>query len=179
MSTGSAPLRRPQPAECPSYYHRYIERVPEGDIVRTLAAQVEDSLRLIRAVPSEREGFRPAEDKWSIREVVGHVIDTERVMVYRALSFARADPAPLPSMEQDDWAGASNAAVRSLAELADELEAVRKATVVFFAGLDRSAADRTGTASGLEFAVRAFPWIIAGHELHHRGILREKYRVGV
>lgn len=178
MSTGPAPLHRPQPDECPSYYHRYIERVPDGNIVRTLASQVEDSLRLLRAVPTEREGFRPSEDKWSVREVVGHVVDTERVMVYRALSIARGDPAPLPSMEQDDWAGASNAAVRRLSDLADELEAVRRATVLFFAGVDGTAADRAGTASGFGFTVRAFPWIIAGHELHHRAILREKYFVG-
>lgn len=173
-----APFRRPRPEEYPSDYLRYVERVPEGDIVRTLATQVEDSLRLLRGVLSGREVFRPAEDKWSIREVVGHVIDTERVFVYRALSIARADPAALPSMEQDDWARAANAAVRPLADLTDELEAVRKATVLFFAGLDGAAADRRGVANGLGFTVRAFPWIIAGHELHHRTLLREKYGVG-
>ncbi len=178
MSPAPSSLHRPDPQECPSYYGPYVDRVPDGDIAQTLATQIDDTIRPLRAVPFERERFRPREDAWSIREVVGHVIDTERVMVFRALSMARGDPAPLPSMEQDAWARLSNAGDRPLTDLVDELDAVRRATVLFFAGLDAPGSSRSGTATGFDFTVRSFPWIIAGHELHHRALLLETYGVG-
>lgn len=179
MIRGPASLSRPATGECPEYYLRYIERVPAGDVVRTLATQAEETERVLRAVPREREEFRPAPEAWALREVVGHLIDTERVFGYRALSFARSDASPLPSMDQEAWARGSNAAERPLVDLVDELAVVRRATVLLFAGLDEDAADRKGIASGVEFTVRCIPWIIAGHELHHVALLREKYGVGV
>ncbi len=178
MSTGPSPLRRPAPDEYVPYYQRYIDRVPEGDVVATLATQIDETLRLLGSVAREREAFRPTEDAWSIREVVGHLVDTERVLAYRALSMARGDPAALPSMDQETWAAVGNAGDRPLSDLVDELRTVRHATVALFAGLDPVAAGRQGTAGGNGFTVRSFAWIIAGHELHHRALLREKYGVG-
>lgn len=168
-------IRRPEPDEHAEYYGRYIQQVPDGDLVRTLAEQVEETAALLAGVPAEAETFAYAPGKWSFREVVGHVIDVERLFAFRCLHAARGDPAPLPGMEQEDWARVSNAASRPLERLVDELRAVRGATVTLVEGLDDVALDRRGVASGVRFTVRAFPWIIAGHELHHQRIVREVY----
>lgn len=168
-------LPKPLPSEYLDYYARYIERVPDGDIVATLEAQIRDSLALLGSIAPEREHHRYAPDRWSVREVVGHIVDVERVMGQRALAMARGDEADHPGMEQDAWAAASNADERPLGDLAEEWEAVRRANVLLFRGLDAEMGARRGRASGFDFTVRSFPWIIAGHELHHRGILKERY----
>lgn len=170
-------LPRPQAGEHAEYYSRYVELVPEGDIVDILAMQLGETLALLQSVPTERETFRYAPDKWSIREVVGHLIDTERVMAYRALHMARAAHADIAGMDQDEWVARSNAGKRRLDDLSAEWGAVRRANIHFFATLGPEAGSRVGAASGLEFTVRCFPWIIAGHELWHRRKLVEDYGV--
>lgn len=170
-----AMIARPEPSEYAPYYGRYVDLVPAGDIREQLAAEHERSLALLGGLPAERETFRYAPGKWSLREVVGHVIDAERVFGYRALHFARRDPAPLPSMEQEDWGAASNAAERPLTALLAEWTAVRAVTVAFFRGLAPEAWTRRGTASGNTFTVAALAHIILGHELHHRRGLEERY----
>jgi hypothetical protein len=170
-------LPRPQPEEHAEYYSRYIDLVPDADIVETLSQQLGETLALLQAVPEERETFRYAPDKWTIREVVGHLVDTERVMAYRALHMARANDANIPGMDQDQWVEHSNASRRPLHDLASEWGAVRRANVQFFATIGPDAGMRTGIASGFEFTVRSFPWIIAGHELWHRQRLIEDYGV--
>jgi hypothetical protein len=172
-------LTRPQPGEHDPFYGRYIELVPDGDIVETLATQLGETLALLQGVPPDRETFRYAPDKWSIREVVGHLVDVERGMAYRALNIARADGVDLPGMDPDEWAGHSNAGDRQLDDLAAEWGALRRAHVHFFSTLGAEAAARTGKASGREFTVRCFPWIIAGHELWHRGLLEKDYGVSL
>ena len=137
--------------------------------------QVEETLSLLAGIPPEQADHRYAPEKWSIKEVVGHVIDTERTFAYRALCFARKDPAQLPSFEQDQYAEFSNAADRPLPDLADELRVVRKSHVVLFKSFDEASWTRKGVASGFEFSVRALPYIIAGHEIHHRQVLEERY----
>lgn len=168
----------PDLSEHADYYGRYIAKVPEGDIVVTLRDQLEDTLALLTDLPAERETYRYAEDKWSLREVVGHLVDTERVFAFRALSMARSDDVDLPPMEQDEWAARSNAHLRPLDDLTKEWIAVRRSTVHLFAGFDESVAMRAGRASGYDFTVRSFPWIIAGHELWHRERIREDYLGG-
>jgi hypothetical protein len=173
----TSPLPRPEPTEYAEYYGRYIGLVPDDDIVETLATQFGETLALLQAVPPERETFRYAEGKWSIREVVGHLLDVERVMAYRALHMARTDDADIPGMDQDVWAAHSNAGGRPLDDLAAEWGMMRRANVHFFAGLGADAGERTGVASGFRFSVRSFPWIIAGHELWHRQRLGSDYGV--
>jgi len=174
----SARTRRPRPGEYPDYQGAYIDLVPEGDILETLERQRRETAAELRSVPPELEEHRYAEGRWSVREVVGHVADAERLFSFRALHVARRDPAPLPGMDQDVWARASAAGERPLAELVDELEAVRRSTVFLFHGLDEAALARTGVANERPLLVAAVPWLIAGHELHHLRILRERYLGG-
>ena len=139
-----------------------------------------DDLRLdgpetLRAVPENQETYRYQDDRWSIREVIGHLVDTERLFSYRALSMARADPAELPGIDQDQWAVASNANERTLASLLEDFASVRASSVALFESFTGDIWDRRGKASGCEFTVRAFPYILAGHEIHHRRVLEELY----
>jgi uncharacterized damage-inducible protein DinB len=169
--------RRPAGDECSDYHRPYAAAPPDGDIVETLAAEGRSLAARLRSVPAAREPFRYAPGKWSIREVVGHIVDTERVFAYRAAAFGRGDPAPLPNMDQDAWALASNAADRPLRDLVEEFEAVRASTVALFRGLPAAAWDRRGSASGREVTVRALAWITAGHAMHHDGVLVREYGV--
>ncbi len=168
-------VERPDAAEHEAYYSTYIDQVPEGDVLEMLSTQIETTLELLESVSPELEEHRYAPAKWSVREVVGHVIDAERVFAHRAFTFARADEAPLLGMDQNDYAGASNAADRPLADLSAELAAVRGATLALFRGLPAEAWTRSGVASGFPFSVRCFPFIIVGHEIHHRKGLVENY----
>jgi len=166
---------RPSDAEYAPYYGRYITRVPEGDLVRTLESQLAETLALLRGIPEARGGHRYAEGKWSLKEVVGHLIDSERIFAYRALRIGRGDATPLPGFEQDDYVRGAAFDRIPLADLAAELEAVRRATIYLLRGMDDAALARRGTASGFEVTVRALAFIIAGHERHHVGIIRERY----
>jgi len=171
----SAELSRPGPDEHAPYFSRYIDLVPDGDIVDTLMVQLGETLRLLQDVTPARETFRYAEGKWSIREVVGHLMDTERVFAFRALAIARSDGVDLPSMDQEEWAARSNAHERELDDLASEWGAIRRATVHMFSTLGAGDAVRRGRASGNEVTVRALAWMIAGHELWHRERLAQDY----
>ena len=173
MSKGVATQQAP--TEYAPYYGKYIALVPEGDIVATLGQQIDTTLELLRGLSEAQGDVRYAPDKWSVNEVVGHMIDTERVFAGRALVFARNDPAQMPSMEQDDYIRNSNFDAYPLLELADELEAVRQSTVFLFKHMDELAWARRGVANNSEVSVRALAYIIAGHELHHRGVLESRY----
>jgi uncharacterized damage-inducible protein DinB len=168
-------VARPDSGEYAPYYERYVGKVPDGDVVRHMEAQIRDTATFIRALPESRGGYRYAEGKWSIREVVGHLCDTERVFVYRAMRFARADETPLPGFDENEFVARSRFDNRTLASLTHEFEAVRGATVAFFEGLDADEWVRRGTANNLPMSVRALAWVVAGHELHHRGLLQTRY----
>ena len=167
-------LARPRPDECAEYYHRYIAAAEEP-LLETLERESEDWGCLLGSVPPEREGYRYAPGKWSVREVVAHVIDAERMFTMRALAFARGDQAHFPSFDQDEYAAASRADSRSLASLAGELEAVRRSTVLLLGSFEDEGWGRRGVASGNEFTVRSLAWIIAGHSLHHRRVVADRY----
>ena len=171
------PFGRPGADEYHEYYGRYIGQVPGGDVLELLERQMSETAALLLAVPAARETHRYAADKWTIREVVGHVLDSERVFGLRALHIARGDPAALPSFDQEEWARASNAGRRPLTDLTNELVAVRRSHVLLFRGMAPEAATRRGVASGREFTVRSLAWIIAGHERHHVRTLIERYGV--
>ena len=166
---------RPADGEFAEYYGRYVGLVPDGDIAGTLARQFDVTRSLLDPVPPDREEYRYAEGKWSVREVVGHLVDTERVFALRALWVARAADGEQPGMEQDDWAATANAAARPLPDLVEEWAALRRSNVLMFRGFAAPAWLRRGRASGVEFTARALAWIVAGHELHHRAGLRRDY----
>ncbi len=173
MST--AATARPEKSEYPTDCEGYVSRVPDGDIVGTLGKQLEETLALIKGIPEARGDFRYAEGKWSIKELIGHVIDSERVFAYRALRFGRGDATPLSGFEQDDFVRGADFNKRSLSDLADEYEHVRRATISLFASLDESAWDRRGAANNNEVSVRGLAFITAGHERHHVEMLRTRY----
>jgi DinB family protein len=167
--------KRPDSSEYPPYTEGYISQVPDGDIVTTLGKQLEETLALINSIPEARGGWRYAEGKWSVKELIGHVIDSERIFAYRALRFARGDATPLSGFEQDDYVRGGAFDKLSLSDLANEYGHVRRATISLFANLDGEAWTRRGSANNNEASVRALAFIIAGHERHHVEILRTRY----
>ena len=171
-------FERPGPGEHAEYYSRYVDLVPEGNILDTLLRQLGETLVLLQEVPPERETYRYAPAKWSIREVVGHMIDTERVFAYRALAIARSDSADLPTMDQDEWVRRSGADDRTLEDLSSEWASLRRSNLDLLASLGVEAGLSRGRASGFEITVRSIPWIMAGHELWHRERLRVDYLGG-
>lgn len=168
---------RPEPGEHAPYYGTYIAKVPSGDVVATLERQFSETIALLRNVSEEGGGRRYAEGKWSVREVIGHLIDAERVFAYRAMRFARNDDTPLPSFDENAFVTNARFDARTVASLRDEWEAVRRATVCFFRELAHDEWDRSGTASNARMSVRALAWVIAGHEMHHLALLRSRYGI--
>jgi uncharacterized damage-inducible protein DinB len=175
----AASAARPAPTEYDSYYQRYIRLVPEQDVLVSLDQQLADTMILLRSLSEQHGAFRYAAGKWSVKEVLGHMIDTERIMSYRALRIARNDRTPIEGFEQDEYVKYGNFDSRSVANLGREFEQVRRATISLFRSLDAEAWLRRGIASKLEISVRALAYIIAGHELHHRALLKEKYGLGI
>jgi len=175
MSTTATTSTRPQPGECAPYYDRYISLVKDSDILNAFDEQRRQTILLLSG-RSEADGdLRYAPDKWSLKEVLGHLNDTERIMSYRALRVARNDATPIEGYEQDDYVRNGPFARRPLADLIEDYIAVRRATLSLFRNLDEPAWTRRGVANKNEVTVRALAYIIAGHELHHRRILEEKY----
>ncbi len=169
---------RPMSDEYAQFYARYVDRVPEPEIASVLRAQIDEIRALARAVPNERETFRYAPEKWTVREVLGHVNDADRVFGYRFLRIRRADPTPLEGFDENAFAAASDAASRPLAQIAEEFAAVRTALLPLLDGLTSADWRRMGTASGWPVSLAAVAWIAAGHVRHHQAVLRELYGVG-
>ena len=170
----------PPPAtdEFNEYYLDYVALVPAGDLVALLRAQGDEVRRLVAEAGESRGGYRYATGKWSIREVIGHMSDAERIFTYRALRIARNDTTPLAAFDENAYADTAGHDTHTLAELADEWSTVRNASVALFASLDDTALARRGTASGHALSVRAAGFITYGHTAHHLRILRERYLGG-
>ena len=166
---------RPETSEFAEYYVRYVELVPEGDITRILQTQRNDALTQFRSISEDRSQHRYAPGKWTIREVLGHINDCERLFAFRAMWFARGLEGALPSFDQDLAVGAAASNARTWKSHMDEFQGLRDSTIALFAGLSDDAWSRRGTASGYEFTVRALAWITAGHLAHHLRILQERY----
>jgi hypothetical protein len=169
------PINKPQADEFAANFAGYIELVPDGDVLSTLATQIHETLTTLRAVSDAGSLKRYESDKWSVREVVGHIIDSERIFAYRALRFARNDQTPLPGFEQDDYIGPGQFDARLWSGLISEFEVVRQSNLAMFRGFPQEAWSRQGIASGNPISVRALAYAIAGHERHHMKILRERY----
>lgn len=169
------PTERPKPGEYNAYYDRYISLIPGSNIVATLAAELPKTVALLSAHGEQDAELRYAPDKWTVKEVLGHMNDTERIMTYRAMRFARNDRTPIPGFEQDDYIRNGPYGDLRLADLIEEFKTVRAATLTFFRNLRASDWTRRGIANQNEISVRALAYVIGGHELHHRHILEEKY----
>jgi uncharacterized damage-inducible protein DinB len=166
---------RPQASEYAPFYEQYIAMVPDGEIEGTLEAQLRETKLLLGSLSEKGAEFRYAEGKWSIKEVLGHISDSERIFAYRMLRIARGDQTPLAGFEQDDYVNAGNFSARQLAELLEEFTAVRRASILLLQSFDAAAWLRRGVANQKEVSVRALAYILAGHERHHRQILQERY----
>ncbi|MGD0990002.1 MAG: DinB family protein [Candidatus Sulfotelmatobacter sp.] len=171
-------IARPQPDEYVAYYGKYIALVQGQDVLGELDRQRRDTMKLLCGKDEAEGEFRYSPEKWSAKEVVGHVCDTERVFAYRALRISRADATPMEGFEQDDYVRNGPFARVPLAEIIEDYIAVRRATITLLRNLDEAAWARRGVANKNEVTVRAIAYIIAGHELHHRQILQEKYFAG-
>jgi hypothetical protein len=168
-------MKRPSRDEYADYYHLYVGRIPDGDILERLEAQCGEMESLAAAMSPEKVDYRYEEGKWSIKEVLGHVNDVDRLFSYRMLAFARGDATPIPGMEQDDWVAQANFGARTVADLVEEFVVVRRGFILLCRSLDDEAWMRRGTASGVAFTARAIPWILAGHVQHHFEVIRDRY----
>ena len=168
-------IPRPAADEHHPYYAKYIGLVPGDDAWPVLASQLEDSLASLAPLDEARALHRYAPGKWSVKEVVGHLTDCERVLAYRALRFARADRTPLPGFDENAYVPAGRFDRLPLAGLLDDWRAVRSASISLFRALDGESLGRAGLANDSPITPRALAWILCGHELHHRGLLRERY----
>ncbi len=175
MTTNPSTLERPKPGEYDPYFDRYISLIPGNDILGTLEKQLPKTVALLSERSEEDGSLRYASDKWTVKESLGHVIDTERIMAYRALRIARNDRTPLAGFEQDDYVRDGPFADLRLSDLIEELKTVRASTLALFRHLRTGDWTRRGVSNQREITVRALAYIIAGHELHHRNIFEERY----
>jgi DinB superfamily len=165
----------PQRTEAAEYYHRYIDRIANPDVTAEFTRQLDETTAFLNQISEEKSLYQYAPDKWSIRQMWGHVNDTERVFVFRALWFARGLETPLPGFDQDVVVAGARADEREWSRHVEEFRNVRLATISFFRNLPAEAWKRTGTASGFSFTVHALAYIAAGHVDHHLAVLRERY----
>src|SRR5215207_7423989 len=168
---------RPETTEYAPFYHGYIQSVPEGDVVELLRTGGRELLDAIGRIPEERGGHRYGPDKWTIREVAGHLIDAERIFTYRALRIARRDQTLLPGFDENEYVRTAGSDQRALADLTRELAAVRESTVLLFESFPDEVWARMGNANGKPMSVRALAYVVAGHPMHHLRLLRERYGV--
>jgi uncharacterized damage-inducible protein DinB len=175
VTSATLTIARPEPGEYAPYYDRYISLVAGSDILATLDAQRRQTMTLLCGRDEDDGDFRYAPDKWTAKQVLGHLCDSERIFAYRALRIARGDQTPMEGFEQDDYVRNGPFAQLPLSEIIEDYIAVRRATLTLLRNLDEPAWTRRGVANKNEVTVRALAYIIAGHELHHRRILEEKY----
>lgn len=171
-------MDRPDWHEYPPFFRRYLAAVPDGDVLGLLESQLGETLDLLAPVDARRAEHRYAPGKWSVKETVAHLADTERILSTRALRFARGDAADLPGFDQDAYVAGLDLADRPLASLAADLVAVRTATLSLLRSLPAAAHTRSGTVDGELLSVRAVAFVIAGHERHHQMLFRERYLLG-
>lgn len=174
-----AVIPKPSAGEFLPYYAQYIDLVPESDLGRVLQQQLDATRAIFGTVSDAKAGYRYAEGKWSVREVLGHLTDAERIFTYRLLCVARKDTTPLPGFDEQAYVPASEADRRTLANVLGEFVAVRGATITLVESLTPEAWARRGNANGHEISARALAYIVAGHERHHLETLRTRYGVGL
>jgi hypothetical protein len=167
-------MARPSPAEYAPYYESYVSQVAETEILPALAIQRKELVPFIEGIPEAAAGIPHPPYTWTIKQVIGHLIDSERVFAYRALRFGRGDETPLPGFDEQFFARTSPAGWMSLASLAEEFESVRKSNECLFGSFSEEAWSRGGEANGVNVSVRALAYILVGHVRHHAGIVRKR-----
>jgi hypothetical protein len=170
-------MTRPDLTTLPDFHKRYVDHVKDLDVIDALKNANEQMLQLVRSIPEERGLFKYAPEKWTIKESLCHILDTERILAYRAMRFARNDKTPLPGFEENDYAPEANANNRNLIRIADEMERLRLTTIDLFEDFTPQMLSRKGLANNLELSVLNLGYIIAGHESHHLKILKERYLI--
>jgi hypothetical protein len=165
----------PQRDEAAPYYFRYIDLINDGDILQVLRSQMEEALSLFSGISEEKSLHRYQPEKWSLRQLLSHINDAERVFSYRALTFARGDAGPLPGFDQEPWVSAANAEAHSWASHVEDFQAVRLSTVTMLRNFPAEAWAKRGVASDSSISVRALAFIMAGHVAHHLAVMKEKY----
>ena len=170
-------FRRPGKNEFAGFYTNYIQSVPEGDLIEIMRDNMEKSLELLWSISEEKSQFRYAENKWSVRELLGHVIDAERVFSYRALRISRNDQTNLSGFDENVYIGNSNYHNRNMSSIISEYEHLRKSNIIMFSGLNEDMWEFLGSANNANVSVRALGCILIGHENHHIKILKERYLV--
>ena len=168
-------IERPIPEDMPAYYQRYVNTVKESELMESLENSLRNSLSLFASIGKEKENHRYAADKWTVKEVVCHIADCERIFAYRALRFSRKDATPLSGFNENDYTPNVNAVGRSFKQIVDEYTAVRHASLELFKYQTPDMLNFRGTANNSPITSRSIGWIIAGHNTHHCNILRERY----
>jgi uncharacterized damage-inducible protein DinB len=167
--------KMPSAYEYADYYASYVKLVPQGDIIRILRDQMKETVALLSTLSEPQSEYRYAAGKWSIKEVIGHITDTERIMSYRLLSIARGEKASLPGYDENEYVAKADFDNQSLKDLMDHFACVRQSTIHLIKSLSDESLSRRGTANNSEVTARALITIMAGHELHHRKIIQERY----
>jgi uncharacterized damage-inducible protein DinB len=171
-------MKKPEPGTYPAYYQTYIDKVQGDDTIALMEKGLEETTGLIQSIAPDKEDHRYAEGKWSVKEVIGHIVDTERVFSYRAMCIARGEQGSLPGFEQDDYVAKGKFDKRSLSNLLEEYTGLRRSNIALFKSFDEEQASRMGTANKNPIQVRAIIAIIVGHEQHHMQVLKERYFSG-
>jgi hypothetical protein len=168
-------MKRPEPTEYPEYYANYVNLVKSNDVIKELKDQILNLQAIISEVPEEKEDYAYAVGKWTIKQLLGHIIDTERVFGYRAMCFARKDKTPLPGFDENAFVKNSNFNKRTLYELGHEFAIVREANLAMFRTFGEEELSQVGNANGKDVTVRSLIFMVAGHAIHHINVLKTKY----
>lgn len=168
-------LKKPEINEYPPYYKEYVNHVPDGELLQILDDQKKETKELLKDLSEETAEYQYAPGKWTIKEVIGHITDTERIMCYRLLSIARGEKGMLPGYTDDDYVKSGQFNRFSLSDLLHHQALVRQHTILLLSSLDEEALGQRGNANGSEVTARAIAYIIAGHEIHHRRFIKERY----
>ena len=169
------PVTKPAENEYAPYYHTYIGKVEGNNLIPALHQSAENFIAFLKSIPAEKHNYRYAEGKWTIQEVVQHIIDCERVFAYRSLTFSRNDKTDLPGFDENVWVPQSNTASRTMASLIEEYTNLREADILMFENMTEEMSKRTGKANGKDISVRALGYILVGHEMHHMAVIKERY----
>lgn len=161
--------------EYSGHFGNYIKAAGDGILIEDLEISLHDFIRFVQNIPMDKFDYRYAEGKWTIKDIIQHVIDTERIFAYRALRFSRNDQTPLPSFEENDYADNTDSNSRSIQDLLTEFSAVRHSTLLFYKSLSEEQLKRIGTASGNQISVRALGFVMIGHQKHHQKVFEERY----